>query len=99
MSEIYVDRLKRDLVGAFRRFQEGGFLEIITCAATHGFLPLLASQPEAVRAQIRIACDQYANPSAAPLKESGYRNVPISPEWKNTFEKPKFAGLSWMRMD
>ena len=58
-QEIYVDRLKRDLVGAFRRFQEGGFLEIITCAATHGFLPLLAPQPEAVRAQIRIACDQY----------------------------------------
>ncbi len=58
-QEIYVDRLNRDLVGAFRRFQESGYLEIITCAATHGFLPLLAAQPEAVRAQIRIACDQY----------------------------------------
>jgi len=65
----------------------------------HGFLPLLASQPEAVRAQIRIACDQYRESFGRALKESGYRNVPISPEWKNTFEKPKFAGLSWMRMD
>jgi 1,4-alpha-glucan branching enzyme len=39
--EIYVDRLKCDLVGAFRRFQDHGILEIITCAATHGFLPLM----------------------------------------------------------
>ena len=38
--EIYVDRLQCDLVGAFKRFQDGGFLEIITCAATHGFLPV-----------------------------------------------------------
>jgi 1,4-alpha-glucan branching enzyme len=64
--EIYVDRLQRDLVKAFRRFQEAGFLEIITCAATHGFLPLLAPQPEAVRAQIRIACDQYRDSFGRP---------------------------------
>ena len=57
--EIYVDRLKRDLVGAFKRYQEAGYLEIITCAATHGFLPLMAQHPEAVRAQIQIARDDY----------------------------------------
>jgi 1,4-alpha-glucan branching enzyme len=39
--EIYVDRLKCDLVEAFKRFQDLGSLEIITCAATHGFLPLM----------------------------------------------------------
>src|SRR5437762_655584 len=32
----------RNLVGAFRKFQENGRLEIITCAATHALLPLLA---------------------------------------------------------
>ena len=57
--EIYVDRLKCDLVSAFRRYQDAGFLEIITCAATHGFLPLMEQHPEAVRAQIQIACDNY----------------------------------------
>ena len=57
--EIYVDRLKCDLVGAFRRFQDHGILEIITCAATHGFLPLMEQHPEAVRAQILIARDEY----------------------------------------
>ena len=59
--EIYVDRLHCDIVGAFRRFQDAGFIEIITCAATHGFLPLMEQHPEAVRAQILIARDDYQN--------------------------------------
>ncbi|MEM6822637.1 MAG: hypothetical protein AAF558_11935 [Verrucomicrobiota bacterium] len=49
----------RNLVGAFRKFQDAGKLEIITCGATHGFLPLMADYPEAVRAQIMIARDHY----------------------------------------
>src|SRR3954470_22742838 len=35
----------RNVVGAFRKFQEAGALEIITTAATHALLPLLASHP------------------------------------------------------
>src|SRR5688572_9276885 len=38
----------RDLVGAFRKFQDAGKLEIITTAATHGLLPLVASHPASV---------------------------------------------------
>jgi 1,4-alpha-glucan branching enzyme len=49
----------RDLVAAFRKFQDLGRLEIITTAATHALLPLLANQPPAVRAQILIARDHY----------------------------------------
>src|SRR5712672_2670282 len=49
----------RNLVGAFRKFQEQGRLEIITCAATHAVLPLLASHPPSIRAQILIARDHY----------------------------------------
>ena len=37
----YVERYQGDLVGAFRRLQDQGVLEIATCAATHGYLPLL----------------------------------------------------------
>ena len=48
-----------DLVGAFRRSQDLGQLEIITTAATHALLPLLANHPPSVRAQILIACDHY----------------------------------------
>ena len=51
----------RDLVGAFRRFQELGFLEIITSAATHALLPLLADHPPSLRAQVLVARDHYRN--------------------------------------
>ena len=49
----------RNLVGAFRKFQELGHLEIITCAATHALLPLLAGHPPSLRAQVLTARDHY----------------------------------------
>jgi 1,4-alpha-glucan branching enzyme len=49
---------KRDLVGAFKRLQEAGQLEIITCAATHAVLPLLNHAPS-LRAQLLVARDHY----------------------------------------
>ena len=49
----------RNLVGAFRKFQDLGKLEIITCAATHPLLPLLANHPPSIRAQILVARDHY----------------------------------------
>jgi 1,4-alpha-glucan branching enzyme len=49
----------RNLVGAFRKFQEHGKLEIITSAATHALLPLLANHPPSIRAQILVARDHY----------------------------------------
>jgi 1,4-alpha-glucan branching enzyme len=48
-----------NLVGAFRKFQEQGKLEIITCAATHALLPLLENHPNSLRAQILVARDHY----------------------------------------
>ena len=57
--EWFVDRHQRDLVGAFRRLQDAGFLEIATAGATHGFLPILKTQPAAVRAQLEVAADCY----------------------------------------
>ena len=55
---LWNDRYKRNLVGAFRELQDEGVLEIITCGATHGFLPLI-STPEARRAQIEVAVANY----------------------------------------
>jgi 1,4-alpha-glucan branching enzyme len=50
---------ERDLVKAFRQFQELGLLEIITCSATHALLPLLADHPPSLRAQVLVARDHY----------------------------------------
>ena len=48
-----------DLVGAFRQFQESGHLEIVTSAATHALLPLLADHAPSLRAQVLVARDHY----------------------------------------
>ncbi|NOZ23446.1 MAG: DUF1957 domain-containing protein [Planctomycetes bacterium] len=55
---IFEEKYGRNLVGAFRRLQEQGRLEILTCAATHGFLPLMATQ-NSVRAQLTVARSNY----------------------------------------
>lgn len=45
-----------DLARAFAHYAATGKLVIMTCGATHGFLPYLADVPGAVRAQVEIAC-------------------------------------------
>jgi 1,4-alpha-glucan branching enzyme len=70
-------RWNQNLVAAFDSFAQAGFLEIITCAATHGFLPLMEVYPEAMRAQVLIGRDHYQEtfgraPSGIWLPECAY---------------------------
>ena len=58
--EAFSHKYKKDLVNAFKYFQDIGVLEIITCGATHGLLPLLNVVPQTVRAQIMVAANDYA---------------------------------------
>ncbi len=46
-------------VPRFRRLQQLGVLDLITCGATHGYLPLLRHTPEAVRAQLLTAIREH----------------------------------------
>ena len=76
LRRLFHDRYRRDLVSAFKRLQDLGALEIITCGATHGFLPLMP-HPEAVRAQIKVAAAHYRihfgrDPRGIWLPECGY---------------------------
>ncbi|MBN1688812.1 MAG: DUF1957 domain-containing protein [Candidatus Omnitrophica bacterium] len=75
--ETFTNRYYRDLTWAFKRFQDMGHLEIITCAATHGFLPLINRTKSAVRGQIKTAVEQYEGifgrkPMGIWLPECGY---------------------------
>lgn len=75
--EFYTREINRDIVGAFAQLQADGIIEIITCAATHGFLPLMEVVPEAMRAQILIGCDYHREcfgrpPEGIWLPECGY---------------------------
>ena len=74
--DLWNNRLGRNLVAALRELQDKGVLEIITCCATHGFLPLV-STPEARRAQIAVAVANYRkhfgrNPLGIWLAECAY---------------------------
>lgn len=55
-----------NLMNAFRKFDKSGHLEIITCAATHGLLPLLMVNIEAVRAQIAMGVKSYTESLGHP---------------------------------
>lgn len=52
------DRWGGSLLAGLKSHQDRGRLEIITCGATHGYLPLLATD-EGRRAQVSIACDNH----------------------------------------
>ena len=73
----FVEDYNQDLLAQFKRFQELGVLEILTCGATHGFLPLLRVHPESVKAQIAIGVSEYKRhfgvaPRGIWLPESAY---------------------------
>lgn len=66
-----------DLLAGFRHWQDRGNLEIVTCNATHGFLPALRQNPAAIRAQIRQGVRSHKrhfgrNPNGIWLAECGY---------------------------
>jgi 1,4-alpha-glucan branching enzyme len=58
IRELYEDYYHGRILDGFKKFQDMGKLEIITCGATHGFLPL-ELRKEAVHAQIKLAADNY----------------------------------------
>ncbi len=77
LRELFVTTHNRDLIGAFARHRSARSLEIITCGATHGFLPLMTQTEEAVRAQIQVATTDFKRifgyePEGIWLPECGY---------------------------
>jgi 1,4-alpha-glucan branching enzyme len=48
-----------DVLARFRALEQQGVLDLLTCAATHGYLPLLRDVPEAVRGQLRTAVREH----------------------------------------
>lgn len=76
VRHTFEDRCGRNLLNAFKEFQDAGSLEIIGSSATHALLPLVETQ-ECRRAQIRIGCANYRkhfgrNPRGFWLPECAY---------------------------
>lgn len=55
----FVERCGMRLISAFKEYADAGCLELITCAGTHGFLPMLAAEPNTVRAQVFAAVAEH----------------------------------------
>jgi len=70
-------RIGGDIPGTFSDLQRAGHLEIITCAATHGYLPLLSTD-ESIHLQLRTAVESHKRhfgqaPRGIWLPECAYR--------------------------
>ncbi|MBX3745699.1 MAG: DUF1957 domain-containing protein [Verrucomicrobiae bacterium] len=90
------ERCGGDLVGAFRRLQDAGLVEVITTAATHALLPLLREHPSSIRGQILTARDDYRrcfgrDPRGIWLPECAYAAA-VEPALQE-------AGIRWFTMD
>ncbi len=75
--KTYYEDIGRDIPAVFKRLQDEGHIEIITCAATHGYLPLLG-EDTAVQAQIKLGTETYRRhygrqPRGIWLPECAYR--------------------------
>jgi len=77
VRRVFADEYGLDLVQAFRDFRDRDKIELLTCGATHGYLPLMQQYPAAVRAQVRLAVHSHRRafgkePSGMWLPECGY---------------------------
>ncbi|MGC2638639.1 MAG: 1,4-alpha-glucan branching protein domain-containing protein [Acidobacteriaceae bacterium] len=71
------EALGGDIIAGFRRFSDAGLIEVITCCATHGYLPLLGTDAS-VTAQIKTGVAAHArhlgrHPRGIWIPECGYR--------------------------
>jgi 1,4-alpha-glucan branching enzyme len=86
VARMYLERFREiaatcskwdyNLIPALRRLQESGHVELITCSATHAFLPFIETE-EAIRAQIHVGIETHERllgkrPTGIWLPECGY---------------------------
>lgn len=80
----------RDIIGGFRKAQDRGLIEIMTCGVTHGYLPLLGTD-KSVELQIEAAVANYdkhfgRTPDGIWLPECAYRPAY---DWRTYFMIPE----------
>ncbi|MBK8189517.1 MAG: DUF1957 domain-containing protein [Vampirovibrionales bacterium] len=56
--DAFEKRYGRDVIGAFRKLQDAGAIDITTSGATHGFTPLLGEKASA-NAQFKVGSEAY----------------------------------------
>jgi 1,4-alpha-glucan branching enzyme len=86
----YIHKYNGSIIGGFKKLQDEGAIEVMTCGATHGYLPLLGTD-ESINLQIKAAVENYKkhfgrNPRGIWLPECAYRPsydwhsmIPVAP--------------------
>jgi 1,4-alpha-glucan branching enzyme len=88
---FYHDEIREDILAGFRELQEDGYLEIMTCAATHGYLPLLGLE-KSINLQLSQGKATYERHFGRPprgiwLPECAYRP---RYRWEPPFSTPLY---------
>ena len=91
------DALGGDLIGAMRALEDEGRIELMSSAATHGFLPLLATD-ESVRLQLFTGRAEHERifgraPAGCWLPECAYRPRGAWEPWPGGPSSPMRAGI------
>lgn len=115
----HIQELKRiwqaidgDLIAEFRRHAQAGRLELISSAATHGFLPLLA-RDESIRLQLLVGRAEHLRhfgelPHGCWVPECAYRpagpwhplpSAPAVPMRRGIEDHLRYAGFRWFFVD
>ncbi len=73
----HFNNVGQDILNEFKKLQDTGVLEIITCGATHGYFPLL-SRDESIQTQVKMAVKCHTRhfgkaPRGIWLPECAYR--------------------------
>lgn len=73
----FIEKYGKNLIEAFKKLEDSGHIEIITCGATHGYFPLLYTD-EAINAQVKQAVKTHKRlfgrpPDGIWLPECAYR--------------------------
>jgi 1,4-alpha-glucan branching enzyme len=105
-------QLDGDLLGAFRRHAEAGRIELISSAATHGFLPLLG-RDESIRLQLLVGRAEHLRhfgdlPLGCWAPECAYRpagpwnpwpGAPAAEHRAGIEDHLRYAGFRWFTVD
>ncbi|MHA1601951.1 MAG: 1,4-alpha-glucan branching protein domain-containing protein, partial [Promethearchaeota archaeon] len=75
--EYFKNDLHQEILSGFKKLQDLSHIDITTCAATHGYAPLL-SRESSINAQFKVAVDNYKKhfgraPAGTWLAECAYR--------------------------
>jgi 1,4-alpha-glucan branching enzyme len=112
MLQATWERIGKDLIAAFRRQALTGRIELISSAATHGFLPLL-SRDESIRFQLLVGRAEHARhfgdlPRGCWVPECAYRPAgpwqPIPAATRRPIragieDHLRYAGFQWFFVD